>query len=351
MITKENLIKKIYEIAEQVSLELQLLDKSSEFKWEQFSNDLKYMPINYSLRYVRYQTLYYQEKYNFCLDISMFLNLNGSLIGIWPLTFIINKKQNFIKSQNEFILSPIFINLNSNQRNKIILKCLEFLKILKKYFKIENLIFTDNHVNLGYLTDWAKILLSNNSATKNKYILGVDLKKSNSELKNNIRKSYKSLINVASKNWNVKKLEKRNDQIWNLYKELHKDVSGKKTRSDKTWDCQLEMIINKSAILYYVNDNSNKMVAGAFFEFTKDETYYSTGAYKKEGTYKSLSHLLLYNAILDLKKKNIKWLLLGEKTFYPNIKDKNEKELNIEKFKSGFQTNIFRNLIYYNDLK
>ena len=72
---------------------------------------------------------------------------------------------------------------------------------------------------------------------------------------------------------------------------------------------------------------------------------------KKEGTYKSLSHLLLYNAISDLKKKNIKWLLLGEKTFYPNIKDKNEKELNIEKFKSGFQTNIFRNLIYYNDLK
>ena len=78
-------------------------------------------------------------------------------------------------------------------------------------------------------------------------------------IKRNFRKSSKSLINKGFKIWNVKVMESLDKSKWEEFINLHFKVSGKKTRSNKTWDILKKQIQAKEAFLVYLEDDKNKI--------------------------------------------------------------------------------------------
>ena len=61
--------------------------------------------------------------------------------------------------------------------------------------------------------------------------------------------------------------------------ENYVSVSGKQTRSNKTWDSQLDDINhNKAFVIFY---NGNELIDRAMYRYTKTTALYAIGAYDR----------------------------------------------------------------------
>lgn len=160
----------------------------------------------------------------------------------------------------------------------------------------------------------------------------VDLSKSKEELWKNIRKSYKSLINKGEREFEIR--SEFNNEIWDKCKLFHLRISGKKTRSDQTWEIQKNLIQKGKAKLYYIMEG-DYLLGFSLITLGKSISSYSIGVYDRNKFSKfSISHTLIWNAILQLKNSNYKFLHLG--TFTPEEHLKDQKLYNINLFKMGF---------------
>ena len=74
------------------------------------------------------------------------------------------------------------------------------------------------------------------------YELYVDLRLGLEQIRRSIRKSYKPLISSGLKNWNVNVLNSSSDTTWSKFRSLHRNVSGRVTRPDESWDIQHKAI-------------------------------------------------------------------------------------------------------------
>ena len=123
-----------------------------------------------------------------------------------------------------------------------------------------------------------------------------------------------------------------------MCKKLHLECSGKQTRSDKTWEIQWEAIKSELASVYYIQ-KKNKVIGFAYFIHDNNfATYYVAAYERKNNNDQSLGHLILWEAVKNLKNKGLKRLYLGS---YPieNLDEKN-KISNIISFKKGFSNTL-----------
>ena len=146
-------------------------------------------------------------------------------------------------------------------------------------------------------------------------------------LKQNLRKSYKSLVNKRS--GIVFSPTVRNLQ------ELHLKVAGRKTRSDETWDIQQEMIDAGEGFVIELLGQDGTLISAAFFQKNKWCCYYSVAASLPNVN----SHPIIWAAIEYCKVEGLVRFDLGEKL------EGTEKEKNISKFKSGFGASLEKRLI------
>jgi hypothetical protein len=139
--------------------------------------------------------------------------------------------------------------------------------------------------------------------------------------KSKIRKSYRSLVNkqdgVLFTN-SIRGLKK-----------LHIKVSGRQTRSDKTWDIQQKMIDAGQAFVVEMYKDGT-MISAALFYKNDYCCYYACAASLKGVN----SHPVIWAAIQYCKEEGLLRFDLGEKL------EGNEKERNISKFKSGFGADL-----------
>ena len=78
------------------------------------------------------------------------------------------------------------------------------------------------------------------------------------------------------------------NEHWREFRELHYTVSGRKTRSEKSWMSQLSHIRLRHAFLITLRDG-RKLVGGGFFYHTRDHASYATAAYDR--AFDKLGHL------------------------------------------------------------
>ena len=169
----------------------------------------------------------------------------------------------------------------------------------------------------------------------------VDFKLSQQFRKQNIRKSYKSLINWGEKNLTIEKIDQSNLMLekFNLFKSLHIEASGRQIRSDESWNQQFEIIKNGYGFLINAYMNS-KIVSGCFIMHDKNTAIYGVAASNRtlmsEGM--PLNHFNLWKAISVAYEKGCNLFVLGD------IEDKkivDKKLQNLALFKRGFASDIF----------
>ena len=176
----------------------------------------------------------------------------------------------------------------------------------------------------------------------------IDLSLNENSLHQMVRKSYQSLINWGLNNLKIEIFDYNNYQSDLIYsfKNLHFSVSGKKTRNDKTWEIQGEMVKSREAFIVTGLYN-DKLLTAALFICSDNYCYYGVSASNREHFDKPLSHSIIWKAILHAKALGLHFFELGEQIFQNEnitLTQNFKKELGISKFKRGFGGHIHQRL-------
>jgi hypothetical protein len=175
--------------------------------------------------------------------------------------------------------------------------------------------------------------------TQTEFASYIDLSLSEAELKSNIRKSYKSLVNWGEKNLRIELIDQDNADYekFILFRDFHIRTAGRKTRSERSWDLQFESIKNQEAYLVLAFFEE-KLVSGTLVLYGKQKAYYGVGVYDRElmAQNVAVAHYNMMYSIFHAKKIGLRQFDLG----HHNEGAGNEKEVNIFHFKSGFTNQI-----------
>ncbi len=296
--------------------------------WLDDFHKYKNIPYNFSELFLKYNEEYFLKDNKF-YDISFFIYKENSILAFIPLTISKLNNNNKISSQGKNIVNPYFFKNENN---------INLFEDLYNYFIELMSIFKIKHININsslnilqnsYFHNYLKEV----SYIKNSTICGIiDLEKDLNFIKSKFRKSYKSLVNNKYPNFKLSEVKPDELNKWNTFRDFHFKISNKKTRSDKTWDIQFEMIKKKQASLFLIEDNA-KMIGASFINISNFNSFYSVAVFDRSYFPIPLGHILQFFVIKSLKKKNIKYYLISEYKENDMISD---KEKNILHFKKGF---------------
>ena len=310
--------------------------------WNDTLKNCSYVPVAYSTMNINFVFECQNDK-NIKIDNSSAIILwDNKPIALWPFYLKYDKKKYYLNFLDNRILSPLFVkNTPVSVQKKIIKRCFGFIKSISKRLKISSWECVELFKNKSDFSEWHLQSMCNGAKSYLQHELFVNLSLDISVIKSHFRKSYKSLISSGNKYWKLGIMDSKNEKLWKNFKDLHLKVSGKKTRSDKTWNIHYESILKNESFLIYLLDNKKRIVGGGLFNCSKDEGFYAVGAYDRSLFDKPLGHLVQYKAIEELKKRNISWYKIGLRNYETDTPNPSEKEISISKFKEGFATNVF----------
>jgi hypothetical protein len=190
-----------------------------------------------------------------------------------------------------------------------------------------------DYLNKGNLSATSQYLIREGRRPRPYYTQIIDLTKSEAELKHDLRKSYKSLVNKHHTISVMRDIEP--------LRKLHVKCHGRETRSKDTWFVQQKMIWAKEVFCLLQARFPNlrrpdltEVECGGLFYYNENICYYGVGC-SLEGVG---SHALIWRAILHAKALGCKEFDMGQQVFGGD-----EKLVNISKFKKGFggQTRVY----------
>ncbi len=330
----------------QASKEIQQLIEHSKIKfankasaledWLLAEKEIDYLPVLHSNSSINYQEQYYYELNDEIVDLSQVIYWDNRVVGILSLTLSQKDNNLHLTSQGGPVLQPLLKEeMPRSSQKKIYNECAYLINEIVKIYEINEFSLREVYTNRSSISPWYEYFLDNAYDSSNQFFLILNLEGGYDEIKKNYRKSYKSLINKGRKNWNVKIWEDDHSR-WEEFRKLHQEVSGKVTRSKKTWEIQRDNLEDKNAIFIYILNNTDEIVGGAYFDLTKDEANYSVGVYRRDLSDQPLGHVVQDRAIqyfLDLGLKRYK---IGHKPFQTLNSELSQKEKSISEFKSGF---------------
>ncbi|MEM2292711.1 MAG: peptidoglycan bridge formation glycyltransferase FemA/FemB family protein [Nitrososphaerota archaeon] len=162
----------------------------------------------------------------------------------------------------------------------------------------------------------------------------IDLKKSENDLWKSLEKRCRYSIKHAHK-MGVKALKINNDLSPYLYYNIHMETAKRLNIPPNPLSFYLNIwrIMTDEYADFFFAFFDNKPVAGIIIFKYKDKAYlYSSGLLKEYKNTYAMS-LLIWNAILDLKRKGFRFL---DMLFHPNKNDKKSPEYGLYLFKRSF---------------
>jgi len=310
--------------------------------WSDTARQVPYLPVVYSHESIDYQFCYQVGHGGEWHDMSIVITWSNKPVAIWPLSVAVKDGRPKIDSQGLPLLPPLFVaDCPATSRKKISKLCFELAKNIAAHVGVDSWCSNESFIQEWGMSDWHVEAMQHGAGSSMQHEVYVDLSPDLSGIKAHFRKRYKSLINTGLRMWTVKLLDSDDKKIWQQFRDLHFMVAGRKTRSDESWDIQLEHIANKSAFLIYLTDDKDTMVGGGLFYQTKDEGLYAVGAYDRSLFDKPIGHVVQHRAIEEFKKRGVRWYKVGLRPYATDTPQPTEKEVSIAEFKHGFASHVF----------
>ena len=307
---KIKLIKDLDE-NELVDFKKSRLHKIINNNWIPTDSHINYYYNYYKSEYVDYSVVVFQKS-NFFLAMMSYSKED-------ILSF-------FEEPVNIYCLDDKSANLNLAY-NLLYKKILSF----KENFNFSSIKLFENSKILSHFFD-------NICSVSSNYEMYIDLSQKEEIIKMNVRKSFKSLINWGDKNLKAEiiNLDNLNKSKFDNFKNFHERVSGKKTRSDESWELQYEAIKSNESFLA-LGYLDNELVAGALIVHGFETAYYGVAVNDRELMSKNLplGHAILFKSILHTKKIGLSKFILGDLNYIDC-----EKTNAMMKFKKGFTNTI-----------
>jgi hypothetical protein len=292
--------------------------------------------MNKGTENIFYEKIYleYQKEYHFKSKFNEIVlsgtNINNDKIE-YPITIETIGNTKYLNSYS----NPIHLdnlNLNLDSYRKFLIE----LKSISKKNKIKNILFKKSFE----INDLEKKLQENK---KNINLIGVEsiinLNEDLESIKNKFSKGHKSALKINYENLKYEIFDKNNyqkNQILEMM-DLHKNVSGKSTRSKETWKINEKMILENKGLLIRVNEKFLS-ISFAFIFFNKDYSIYFSSCTNREKfkSYKNITHKIIWEVIKYLKIIKCKQFNLGITNTYYSNNEVDQKNKNISLFKSSF---------------
>ena len=328
--------KQFYQFWEALDVKILLAsDTASIFK--SFIEKVNYASHDYFPAWQNYQIAESEKECSAHCNVSLFFLSRSKIVCYLPLNLWLDKSNNIhLDSNFRSVLPPIFISEVSEAERKNFQKkiftCL--CEFLSKYV-VKPVLFEFPLRVPDQFDYWYVLTLERSAETFVQNEIVVELKQEIKLIKSNFRRSYKSLINRKG-TLSVQVEQACSLAQWSDFHNLHQFVSGKKTRSDATWNLQYEMVKSNEAFLVQIRQADAKLLGGAFFRYSRDEAIYGSGVYDRQYLHLGLGHIAQWAAIQHLKFLGVTYHRLGLKAKPGD----SEKILNISKFKQGFSNKI-----------
>lgn len=310
--------------------------------WNEIYANCNYQPIIYNSTAINYQKVYQIEKTPDLIDLSFIIKDQGKPVGIWILGIYWEHSSYTLNSIGLPLQFPVTIPLKEKILNRLAEESFNLIKEIFQKLKLGKVSINDSFRDESSptLTPWVWSFIKKGSRLELGTDLYLNLSLEKEEIKSFFRSSYKPLINKGLKTWQTDIIAEFNSNDWAEFRNLHFEVSGKETRTERTWSVQGETLIKKEGFLIFLRDSNLKLVGAAFFRHSRDEGRYDTAAYERSLFDLPLGHAVQWLAIEEFKRRNVKWYYIGEFLNYENAQDYSEKEKSISLFKSGFATNL-----------
>jgi FemAB family protein len=310
-------------------------------EWEQVLQQAAYVPVAYSQAMIDYQAAYYRGQGSVWLDCSLVLFNDRQPCAVWPLSFSSEADSCCLSSSGEAILGPLFSQqLSPKTIKSLTTACHESLTTIGARLACELRVQESFQDRLG-LSEWYQRAVQVAESKVVKHDLFVDLRPELSGIRGGFRKSYKPLISSGEKLWQVGISREADEALWEEFRLLHLVVAGRATRSMQSWDAQLQAIDTGAAFLVYLRDPGGRMVGAGLFHVSRDEGLYAVAAYDRALFDKPLGHVVQYHAILEMKRRQLRWYRLGARFYPSDLPAPSAKELSIADFKQGFASHVF----------
>jgi len=309
------------------------LMKNKEKDWSELYNNLKIQKIEFLPDIIKYQLEYF--KFLKVIDYSMVMYSDTKPLALSPI-YVIQDKDKTGKFAPKNLKAPSFGINNKKKRFKIYSEYLDIINKIKEKHKIKKINFDIDCLYQLDIEFMSFLLEKEFKIESSKTIILTKIDSMHTQNNKDYRKSYKSLINSNIKNYDLLFLNHSNfkKDVWESFKRMHFKVSGKKTRTDETWNIQEQSILNKNGILIYLK-KKEKFLGFAFFFTSKTNALYASAAYDTEQNRKiPIGHLIHDFAISYFTKNEILNYYIGFKE--NKVVKKNIKEDNILLFKKGF---------------
>ncbi len=343
-------------LAMRVEAKLLTSDRESWLKCLKSIPYNKYVPLQYKPSFIEYQTEYFSDVYDRYADISMVLYRGGKPVGIWPLCIYQKGEECFLGSLGGDIVEPYFTNLpKAKAQRAVIQKILDTLCDIcgESEIRINSMIKTQITVIEGASQWQRKWMELGGRCIKTSWWAYADLTLSREELQSCTRRTNEYSIAKGESDYDIEiyDSDKGNlDAVFEKFHAMHRDISGRETRSQSTWDKQKESIKDNSDgtgwdFIVSIRDKGTRENAGfALFSATPQTGLYSVAVYDRERFSRPVGHIVQAAAMDYMRSKGIRWYEIGERT-YPNDEGSNQKLINIGKYKEGFATHIFPKIV------
>lgn len=308
-------------------------------QWNQYMDEIESSTFNCTT-----------EKINFDVEYSEKMISNESIVlvvdkkPVAVSAIYVEEKENAQKAiswAGTYCMAPIVHQgFSYHLQEKYMEVMLEYIDELSKMFGCSEIMLRydplSNPANLNKIYNY-NYLIRKGYIDRSSFTQILDLQKEEKELYSDIRKGHKS--DIKKGNYDVIFFDNKNitKEVIEEYRRIYECDAGKVTRNSQMSHHYLHFVQNGKGIVGFAKKNK-ETVAVIIVTFYKNTAYYSSYAELTEQLNGiSAGHMLQWNTILELKKREIKFYEIGEQVFGPTHYDDPDKKLiDISRFKRGF---------------
>jgi hypothetical protein len=198
---------------------------------------------------------------------------------------------------------------------------------------------------VGTLSTIGRQCLNRRAGAELKLTASCDIAEGEVGMHRALRKSYKSLLNWGKRNLDIQYVgsERPDRALFDRYHTFHRDVAGRVTRPDASWDAMYEWIIGGRGELV-LGFRLDKLVTATVVVDGARASYYASGVYDRESFDKPMAHWPLWLAMLRCAGRGMREFDLGDVPLHGAAEP---KEVAIGYFKRGFATTIATSVAWH----
>jgi hypothetical protein len=201
----------------------------------------------------------------------------------------------------------------------------------------------------GSLSAVGKECLNRGYVAALKLSANCDLSITEEELRQGIRRRYKTLINWGQRNLRMEFVDatNRNRSLFSRYQEFHRNVAGRSTRPQRSWDVMFDWIAGGRGELLMGFLESGELAAGTIIVDGAHVASYASGVYDRKRFDKPMAHWPLWLGILRSKQRGLQRFDIGDIPF----SDAEKKQFDIGYFKRGFASRLSMSVCWTCDVE